>query len=140
MQEPSQDPEASVGGDPLEELVRRAAAGDDSAWIGLDRALRPRLLALVRRHFPRALAGPFDTEDVVQDVLLRLAVGLRSFEPRAPGSFLAWLRALIRSSRSVAARRLARKLPAPRMIETQGRLARAKGGRERLLRASQGVG
>lgn len=98
MQEHSQGPGPPVGGDPLDELVRRAAAGDDAAWVELDRALRRRLLARVRGGLSREPASYVDAEDVVQEILLRLAVGLRTFEAGPPGSFGSWLRTLVRSS------------------------------------------
>lgn len=68
-----------------EELARRAAAGDARATDELIRAIQPQVL----RHCARFLPYRQDAEEACQDVLLKVATKIGSFEGRS--KFSTWL-------------------------------------------------
>ena len=71
----------------LEQRLVAAAADDDDAFRRLYDAYLPRVYAYVGYR-----VGPAaDVEDVVAEVFIKLAGGLRRFAWRGPGSFSAWL-------------------------------------------------
>lgn len=70
------------------ELIRRAAAGDHHAFERLANPLRPQVSAVVKRM----VGHPEDTEDIVQDSLLKAWKGLSDF--RQGSSFSTWLIAI----------------------------------------------
>ncbi len=69
----------------LEELARRAAAGDKRALDDLLGAIRPEVL----RHCGRVLPNALDAEEACQDTLLAVARRISSFEGRS--KFSTWL-------------------------------------------------
>ena len=85
--------DSAGSGEPLDELVRRAEAGDEAAWAELVRVLRPLLVASV--DLPRGVARFVDAEDVVQEALLDAVRGLRTFEYRTPWQLRRWFRTLV---------------------------------------------
>jgi RNA polymerase sigma-70 factor (ECF subfamily) len=74
--------------DDIDELARRAKAGDRDALEALLSEVRPRALAICRR----VLADSHDAEDACQEALLRVALKLGSWNERA--RFTTWLRAV----------------------------------------------
>ncbi|CAA9285708.1 MAG: sigma subunit sigma24 -like protein [uncultured Corynebacteriales bacterium] len=68
-----------------EELARRAAAGDAAALEELLRAIQPR----VHRHVSRFLPYRQDAEEATQDVLLKVATKIHTFQGRS--RFSTWL-------------------------------------------------
>lgn len=75
----------------LEEWVIKAKAGEQCAWVALDKALRPRLEAQLRARVPDALRSRFDVEDVLQSGFLEAARRIADFEHRGESSFEAWI-------------------------------------------------
>jgi len=70
------------------ELIRRAAAGDHQAFERLVEPLRPQVRAVIKRM----VGHPEDTEDIVQDSLLKAWNGLADFKQGS--SFSTWLIAI----------------------------------------------
>jgi len=68
-----------------EELARRAAAGDGAALEELLRVIEPRVLRQVSRFLPYRQ----DAEEATQDVLLKVATRIGTFEGRS--RFSTWL-------------------------------------------------
>jgi RNA polymerase sigma factor (sigma-70 family) len=68
-----------------EELARQAAAGDTEALEALLRAIQPG----VRRHVSRFLPYRQDAEEATQDVLMKVATKIHTFEGRS--RFSTWL-------------------------------------------------
>lgn len=76
----------------LNDLVRRAAAGDPEAVNELFTRYRDRLCAMVRLRLNRRLQGRVDPSDVVQEAYLEISKGLADYL-RAPSMpFFLWLR------------------------------------------------
>jgi len=69
-------------------LIDRARSGDAAAFERLAAPLRPRLGAVVKR----IVGHPDDTEDIVQDALLKAWKGLDGFKGQA--AFSTWLTAI----------------------------------------------
>ncbi len=76
----------------LDELLRRAARGEDQAVSTLFDLYRPRLKKMVRLRLNRRLQGRVDDSDVIQDAFLDATRRLREYlnDPQAP--FFLWLR------------------------------------------------
>ena len=68
-----------------DELARRAAAGDQEALDELLRLIQPRVLRQVSRVLPYRQ----DAEEAAQDVLLKVATRISTFEGRS--AFTTWL-------------------------------------------------
>ena len=77
----------AAGGAELDDYVARAAAGDVSAFEHLYRTHLPRVHSLVRR-----MAGGRDTDELTQDVFVRVWQKLGSF--RGDSAFGTWLHRL----------------------------------------------
>jgi RNA polymerase sigma factor (sigma-70 family) len=74
------------------ELLLRARAGDQRALDLLyQRCLRP-LRRWAKGRLPRWARDVADTDDLVQETLLRSLRGVAAFDPRHSGAFLAYLR------------------------------------------------
>lgn len=76
-------------------LIARARAGDNLAGQRLFARLLPVLRRWAHYRFPTSLRDARDTEDLVQDVLLRAFRRIDSFENRGEGAFLAYLRQIL---------------------------------------------
>jgi RNA polymerase sigma-70 factor (ECF subfamily) len=74
------------------ELVGRVQAGDREALDRLCARYLPRLRRIARGRLPRHARERLDTDDLVQETLVRSLDRLRSFEPRFDGALLAYLR------------------------------------------------
>jgi RNA polymerase sigma-70 factor, ECF subfamily len=86
-----------MASDPSEtdELLRRAAEGDEAALAELFRSYRKRLRQMVRLRLDRRLQGRVDPSDVLQEAYLDLAQQFPSFvERREAMPFFLWLRLL----------------------------------------------
>ena len=75
-------------------LVQRARGGAEEARTELVRLYEPRLQRLLAARIPTRTRGLMETQDLVQDVLLRAFRHLDTFEPRGTGSFWIWLRSI----------------------------------------------
>jgi RNA polymerase sigma-70 factor, ECF subfamily len=87
----------------VEELARRAAAGDRAALEDLLAAIHPR----VRRIAGRMLLYPQDAEEAAQDALLLVATKIGQFDGRS--KFTTWLHAVASNSARSTYRTLKRR-------------------------------
>ncbi len=78
--------------DLTDELVRRAAEGDEAALAELFDSYRDRLRQMVRLRLDRRLQGRVDPSDVLQEAYLDLASKLPGFAEKPPMPFFLWLR------------------------------------------------
>jgi RNA polymerase sigma-70 factor (ECF subfamily) len=76
----------------IEELIARAAGGDDSACQQLLVLHRDRLCRMVAAHLDGRLAARIDASDVVQETLLEAARKLSDYLRQRPIAFYPWLR------------------------------------------------
>ena len=88
-------------------LVAAAAAGDDDAFRRLYDAYLPRVYAYAGYR----VGAAEDVADVVAEVFIKLAGGLRRFTWRGPGSFSAWLFRIAHNEVAVHYRRAAGHAP-----------------------------
>lgn len=73
-------------------LLIRAVCRDASAWGQLDQLYRPLVV-----HWCRiAGVGPSDQDDIAQEVMYAVSVGLDNFSRERLGSFRAWVKAITR--------------------------------------------
>jgi RNA polymerase sigma factor (sigma-70 family) len=73
-------------------LLERVRAGDDAALDKLLQRYLPRLQRFARGRLPRWARDVTDTDDLVQDTLLRSFRQMERFEPRHDASLHAYLR------------------------------------------------
>ena len=78
--------------DDSEELLRRAAAGDEAPLAMLWERHRDRLRQMVRLRLDRRLQGRVDPSDVLQDAYLDLAARLPDYARERPMPTYLWLR------------------------------------------------
>jgi RNA polymerase sigma-70 factor (ECF subfamily) len=81
-------PELMITGD----LLSRAKAGDRAALDALMERYRPRLVRWASGRLPAYARSLLDTNDLVQETLLRAIEVLDSIEVRGPGVFQAYVR------------------------------------------------
>jgi RNA polymerase sigma-70 factor (ECF subfamily) len=74
------------------ELLVRLRAGDEAARDRLVERARLPLARWLRGRLPRWARTMSDTQDIVQDVLVRAMPHLESFQAERPGSLLAYLK------------------------------------------------
>jgi RNA polymerase sigma-70 factor (ECF subfamily) len=94
------------------ELVSRARRGDSDALERLCARYLPRLRRWAHGRLPARARGPLETDDVVQESLLRTVAQLGDFEPRHEGALLAYLRQAVMNRIRDELRRAERR-PAP---------------------------
>jgi RNA polymerase sigma-70 factor (ECF subfamily) len=84
----------SKASDPNEadELLRRAAGGDERALAELFARYRKRLRQMIRLRLDRRLQGRIDPSDVLQDAYIDLAAQLPGYLARPEMPFFLWLR------------------------------------------------
>jgi len=91
------------------DLLRRARAGDDAAVGSLLERYLPRLRRWASGRLPRWARELLDTDDLIQETLMRTADRLDAFEPRGEGAFAAYLRQALRHRIADELRRLERR-------------------------------
>jgi RNA polymerase sigma factor (sigma-70 family) len=69
------------------ELVIRARAGDHEALDALLARYDPRIRRWAHGRLPMAARGASETNDLVQDTLMKVYQKIHQFEPRHPGAF-----------------------------------------------------
>lgn len=74
------------------ELLARCRAGEGEARETLCARFLPQLRRFARGRLPRAARGLVDTDDLVQETLLRCLHHVASFEPRGAGALAGYLR------------------------------------------------
>lgn len=85
-------PPAAATGVPAEpaatiDLVQRARSGDQAALDDLFARYETRLRRWAHGRLPAAARGAMDTQDLVQETLVRVFQRMPAFEPRHPGAF-----------------------------------------------------
>jgi RNA polymerase sigma-70 factor (ECF subfamily) len=76
-------------------LLMKVRAGDDAARRRLDRRYRPLLRRFAHGRIPLRARDLVDTEDLVQETLVRAFKHIEGFEVRREGAFLAYLRQIL---------------------------------------------
>jgi RNA polymerase sigma-70 factor (ECF subfamily) len=86
------DPAVASDADHVNDLLQRAAAGDQEALRALLNHYRDRLKRMVHLRLSRRLQGRVDDSDVIQESLIDIARNLAEYvkEPKLP--FFLWLR------------------------------------------------
>src|SRR5215468_5369383 len=75
-----------------DELLQRAAAGDQQAVNELFALYRDRLRAMVRLRLNRRLQGRIDPSDVLQEAFLEISKGFADYVRQPTMPFFLWLR------------------------------------------------
>jgi RNA polymerase sigma factor (sigma-70 family) len=91
----SQRPPAPTGVDSTFDLVQRAKAGDRDAVDRLFARHLPALRRWASGRLPRYTRDLMDTDDLVQETLVRAMKRIEAFEPRHEGALQAYLRQAI---------------------------------------------
>ena len=76
----------------IDNLIQRAAAGDQDALTSLLERYRARLKRMVRLRMNRKLYGRVDDSDVLQDAFLEISKHLKDYLKDPPMPFYLWLR------------------------------------------------
>jgi RNA polymerase sigma-70 factor (ECF subfamily) len=86
------EPFMAASADPLDDLLRRARAGDASALGGLFTHHQERLRRMIHLRLDRRLTGRVDASDILQDVYLEVRQRMETggADPNLP--FFLWLR------------------------------------------------
>jgi RNA polymerase sigma-70 factor (ECF subfamily) len=92
-------------------LVLRARAGDEVARDELCARYLPRLRRWAHGRLPVWARGEQDTEDIVQDALMKSVRRLSAFTPKHEGAFGAYVSEALRNQVRDALRRAARRPP-----------------------------
>src|SRR5881409_4105368 len=87
-------------------LLARVRAGDEEARARLVVRYRTLLRRWAHGRVPPRVRALIDTEDVVQETLLRALEKAGRFEPRREGAFLAYLRTILLNEIRAALRRV----------------------------------
>ena len=74
------------------DILERAQAGDRSAALILIERAAPAVRRWARGRLPQSARNDADTEDVVQDAVLRTLKGMKKFQHRTVGGLQAYLR------------------------------------------------
>jgi len=90
-------------------LLDRAQAGDEYALEEIFERYLPRLLRWASGRLPRMARDIVDTDDLVQDTLLKVIRTLGSIRNRHPGTFPAYVRRAILNRLNDEARRASRR-------------------------------
>jgi RNA polymerase sigma-70 factor (ECF subfamily) len=69
------------------DLVQRARSGDRTALDALFSRYETRLRRWAHGRLPGGARGPIETQDLVQETLVRVFQHIAEFEPRHPGAF-----------------------------------------------------
>jgi RNA polymerase sigma-70 factor (ECF subfamily) len=83
----AQPPGITPDADATMELVRRARSGDQAAIDDLFIRYEARLRRWAHGRLPSAARGALETQDLVQDTLVKVFQRLHAFEPRHAGAF-----------------------------------------------------
>jgi RNA polymerase sigma-70 factor, ECF subfamily len=79
----------------IDDLVRRAAEGDEAALAELFARHRDRLRQMIRLRLDRRLQGRVDPSDVLQDAYIDLAGKLPEYAGKPAMPFFLWLRLVV---------------------------------------------
>ena len=81
--------------DPIDDLVRRAANGEEGALAALFDRHRDRLRQMIRVRLDRRLQGRVDPSDVLQDAYIDLSRKLPEYATKPDLPFFLWLRLVV---------------------------------------------
>jgi RNA polymerase sigma-70 factor (ECF subfamily) len=81
--------------EPIDELLGRAARGDEEALTELFSCYRSRLRQMIRLRLDRRLQGRVDPSDVLQEAYIDMAERLPEYAGRAAIPFFVWLRMVV---------------------------------------------
>ena len=101
----------TIGLESTTTLLIRAKEGDAAARNRLVQRFRAPLRRWAHGRMPRSARNLADTDDLVQNALLRALDHIEAFEPRREGAFLAYLRRILVNQIRDEARRAARQPP-----------------------------
>lgn len=101
---PFMNPPAAPASDDSEQLLGKAATGDQDAWAALLARHRLRLHSMVALRLDPRLAGRIDPSDVLQESFLAASLQLKDFAAARPMPFFLWLR-LVTGQKLVALHR-----------------------------------
>jgi RNA polymerase sigma-70 factor (ECF subfamily) len=79
----------------IDDLIRRAVSGEESAMTELFDSHRDRLRRMVRLRLDRRLQGRVDPSDVLQDAYVDLVERLPEYASRSGLPFFLWLRLVV---------------------------------------------
>ena len=79
----------------IDELVRRAAGGEEAALVELFTGYRSRLWRMIRLRLDRRLQGRIDPSDVLQEAFVDVAEKLPEYALRSALPFSLWLRMVV---------------------------------------------
>lgn len=116
-QDPGRNP--SEGGETSIELLRRVRAGDRAAIDLVLARYLPRLRRWANGRLPDGVRGMVDTDDMIQETLIRACDRLPEFEPRGEGALQAYLRHALRNRITDEVRKAARRPPAAALPENE---------------------
>ena len=88
-------------------LIERIRSGDGRALEQLCERYRPRLRRWATGRLPRSARGALDTDDIVQDALVKVLRRIREFEPRHEGALQVYMRQAILNRIRDEARKIA---------------------------------
>jgi len=86
-------------------LLERAQSGDELALAHLVRRYLPRLRLWARGRLPAGARGLLDTDDIVQETMVKTVRNIGALEVRGEGAFQAYLRQALRNRLADAYRR-----------------------------------
>jgi RNA polymerase sigma-70 factor (ECF subfamily) len=110
---------ALLSDEPTLELIVRSKTGDvDAANALLERCL-PTLKRWAHGRLPSAARGALDTDDIVQNVAMRMMKRLDQFEPRHVGAMQGYLRRSVINRIRDEVRRVGRQPPPVELPEDQ---------------------
>jgi len=101
------------------ELIAQIRAGDREAWSRLVEREMPPLRRYARGRLPVWARGSADTQDLVQDVLLRAMPRLDSWNTDTPGALQAFLRRAVANQIVDEIRKARRRLASTAPIESR---------------------
>ena len=79
----------------IDELVRRAAGGEEAALVELFSGYRSRLWRMIQLRLDRRLRGRVDPSDVLEDAYIDVAEKLPEYALRSALPFSLWLRMVV---------------------------------------------
>ena len=107
-----------MSGESSLELLARAQAGDSQALDDLIARYLPRLRRWASGRLPSWAREREDTDDLVQETVIKTLRKLEGFEPRHPGAFQAYLRQAVLNRIRDSIRRQERR-PAPETLDEE---------------------
>ncbi len=80
----------------FQQLLKRAAKGDEQVFAELLTPFREPLDRYCRQHFPKELEGKIDVSDVIQETLWNAWQSFRSFQGKTKETLASWLQVIMK--------------------------------------------